>query len=78
MFEGGLKGEVQNGERNFKELLVNWPVLDNKGIYIHLSDYLKNILFIIPTTWRTSVLESLVSKLEKSEKLSDISAASGN
>lgn len=41
MFEGGLKDEVQNGKRNLRELLVDWPVLDNKGVYIHPSDFLK-------------------------------------
>lgn len=41
MFEGGLKYEIQNNETNLREFLVNRPVMDNKGIYINVSDSLK-------------------------------------
>lgn len=41
IFEGGLQYEVQNDERNLRESMLNRSVVDNKDIYIHLTDSLK-------------------------------------
>lgn len=41
IFERGLQYEVQNDERNLRESLLNRPVMDNRSIYTHLTDYLK-------------------------------------
>lgn len=41
IFEGGLQFEVQNDQRNLRESLLNRPMMDNKGIYSHLTDSLK-------------------------------------
>lgn len=41
IFEGGLQYEVQNDEINLRESLLNRPLMDNKGIYSHLTDSLK-------------------------------------
>lgn len=41
IFEGRLQYEVQNDERNLSESMLNRSVVDNKDIYIHLTDSLK-------------------------------------
>lgn len=64
-FKGGLKYEVQNDKRNLREFLLARPVMDNKGVYIHLSNSLKRFYPLLQLS--EEVLESLVFRL-KSQK----------
>lgn len=44
IFEGGLQREVQNDKRSLRESMLNRSVMNNKSIYIYLTDSL-NIFY---------------------------------
>lgn len=67
MFEGGLKYEVQNDEKNLREFFLNMPVMDNKVIYINFGDSLKRCIHYSNYGKNLSV-RSLIFRLENSEK----------